>query len=199
MSIFGGRKRRPEPQAHEWDGQYAIGFRDVHKAFGKTRVLDGLPLNIPAGRITMLMGPSGTGKSVCVAHAIGLIAPDSGDVLVEGQSIPELEHEELLELRKEKLGVLFQDGALFSSMSVIDNVAFPLRQNTDKSVAEILEIAQRRLTEVGLQAAGSLRPAELSGGMRKRVGFARALAMDPGIVFFDEPDSGLDPVRTALL
>jgi phospholipid/cholesterol/gamma-HCH transport system ATP-binding protein len=179
--------------------KYAIEFRGVHKSYGSNRVLDGTTLKIPAGEITMLMGPSGTGKSVFVAHAIGLTRPDAGDVLVEGVSVPDLDEDKLLALRKEKFGVLFQDGALFSSMSVLDNVAFPLRQNTDKSDEEILEIAHRRLEEVGLAHAGNLRPAELSGGMRKRVGFARALAMDPSIVFFDEPDSGLDPVRTALL
>jgi phospholipid/cholesterol/gamma-HCH transport system ATP-binding protein len=198
VSIFGGRK--PDPDGQEgWDGQYAIEFRDVHKSYAGNRVLDGITLQIPAGKITMLMGPSGTGKSVFVAHAIGLARPDSGDVLVEGVSIPELGEDELFALRKEKFGVLFQDGALFSSMSVLDNVAFPLRQNTDKSEDEIVGIARRRLSEVGLEHAGGLHPAELSGGMRKRVGFARALAMDPSIVFFDEPDSGLDPVRTALL
>jgi phospholipid/cholesterol/gamma-HCH transport system ATP-binding protein len=200
MSIFGERQpQRNGRGAPEWDGEHAIEFRDVHKAYGQNRVLDGTDLKIPTGRITMLMGPSGTGKSVCIAHAIGLTRPDSGDVIVEGVSIPDLEDDELLALRKDKLGVLFQDGALFSSMSVIDNVAFPLRQNTDKSEDEILEIARRRLGEVGLGDAMTLKPNELSGGMRKRAGFARALAMDPSIVFFDEPDSGLDPVRCALL
>jgi|SRR5579884_753709 len=199
MAIFEERRPSPEQWGEGWDGEYAIEFRDVHKAYGRNRVLDGMTLKIPAGRITMLMGPSGTGKSVCVAHAIGLTRPDSGDVLVEGVSVPSLDDHELLALRKEKFGVLFQDGALFSSMSVLDNVAFPLRHNTDKSEEEIVEIARRRLEEVGLLEAANLAPAELSGGMRKRAGFARALAMDPSIVFFDEPDSGLDPVRTALL
>jgi phospholipid/cholesterol/gamma-HCH transport system ATP-binding protein len=199
MGIFGEHKPQTNGRASDWDGESAIEFRDVHKAYGQNRVLDGATLKIPAGRITMLMGPSGTGKSVCIAHAIGLAHPDSGDVLVEGVSVPQLEADELLDLRKEKFGVLFQDGALFSSMNVLDNVAFPLRQNTEKSEDEILEIAHRRLTDVGLGDAPNLRPAELSGGMRKRVGFARALAMDPSIVFFDEPDSGLDPVRCALL
>jgi phospholipid/cholesterol/gamma-HCH transport system ATP-binding protein len=199
MSMFGQRGPDAENGGDRWDGEYAIEFRDVYKAYGDNRVLDGTTLRIRAGRITMLMGPSGTGKSVCIAHAIGLTRPDSGDVLVEGVSIPELDSDALLRLRKQKLGVLFQDGALFSSMSVIDNVAFPLRQNTDKSEDEVLEIARRRLVEVGLGDAADLAPAELSGGMRKRAGFARALAMDPSIVFFDEPDSGLDPVRCALL
>jgi len=199
MAIFGERKSDFDRRGEDWDGKYAIEFRDVHKAYGQNHVLDGTSVKVPAGRLTMLMGPSGTGKSVFIAHAIGLTRPDSGDVLVEGVSIPNLEDDELLKIRREKFGVLFQDGALFSSMSVLDNVAFPLRQNTDKSEDEILDIVHRRLADVGLREAASLAPSELSGGMRKRAGFARALAMDPSIVFFDEPDSGLDPVRTALL
>ena len=199
MSIFGESQPGANGGARSWDGEYAIEFREVHKSYGRNRVLDGTTLKIPTGRISMLMGPSGTGKSVCIAHAIGLTRPDSGDVLVEGVSVPELDEDRLLALRKEKFGVLFQDGALFSSMSVLDNVAFPLRQNTNRSEGEILEIAHQRLSQVGLGDTANLKPMELSGGMRKRAGFARALALDPSVVFFDEPDSGLDPVRTALL
>src|SRR2546426_11067734 len=175
-----------------------VEFIDVVKAFGRNRVLDGLNLGIPDGMITMILGPSGTGKSVCIKPVVGLLYPDEGDVLVQGDSVPDMTDDELFAMRK-KFGVLFQDGALFGSLNLYDNVAFPLRQHTEKSDEEIAEIVNRRMREVGLGDEGAKMPNELSGGMRKRAGFARALVMDPEIVLFDEPDSGLEPVRTALL
>ena len=178
--------------------KWSIRCLDVYKRLGGVPVLNGLNVAFPDDTITVVLGPSGTGKSVLIKHMIGLMFPDAGDIVVKGQSVPKLTMPDLLALRR-KIGVLFQDGALFGSMSVFDNVAFPLRQHTDFSEAQIAERVTQRLADVGLSEAIDDAPSQLSGGMRKRAGFARALVMEPDIVIFDEPDSGLDPVRTALL
>jgi phospholipid/cholesterol/gamma-HCH transport system ATP-binding protein len=180
------------------EGNWSIRCTDVHKRLGGVSVLNGLTVAIPDDTITVVLGPSGTGKSVLIKHLIGLMFPDSGDVVVHGEHVPQLTMPKLLALRQ-RIGVLFQDGALFGSMSVFDNVAFPLRQHTDQSEAQIAKVVTERLTDVGLADAMDDAPSQLSGGMRKRAGFARALVMEPDVVIFDEPDSGLDPVRTALL
>jgi phospholipid/cholesterol/gamma-HCH transport system ATP-binding protein len=172
-----------------------IRLVDIHKSFGKQKVLDGLNLTVEKGKTTVIIGRSGGGKSVLLKHIIGLIRPDSGQVIVEGEDITVLNDKDLNEVRK-KFGMLFQEAALFDSMNVAENVAFPLREHTNMSSEEIMDSVRDRLAAVGLSGVEEKMPSELSGGMRKRVGLARALAMRPQIVLFDEPTTGLDPVMT---
>ena len=184
-----GRRIRPA------DGSVVMEFRRVCKSFGEKVVLDDVSLTVRAGETTVIIGPSGTGKSVLIKHAVGLVKPDSGKVLVFGQNVPTLKEKDLFELRK-RFGMAFQDGALFDSLCVGDNLAFPLKQHTRKSEGEIGEIVAEKLAAVGLPGIEEMFPSELSGGMRKRVGLARALVLEPDVVIFDEPSSGLDPVMS---
>ncbi|MDD2851279.1 MAG: ABC transporter ATP-binding protein [Desulfuromonadaceae bacterium] len=170
-----------------------ITLRNVHKSFGSQKVLDGLDLHIPAGKITAIIGPSGEGKSVLLKHLIGLLQPDSGSVEVDGESIINLRRSELNRIR-EKFGMLFQNVALFDSMTVYENVAFPLEEKTSLSKDAIRGKVTAALEDVGLKNTGHKYPDELSGGMKKRVGLARAVVPNPKIILFDEPTTGLDPI-----
>ncbi len=171
----------------------AVELRHVSKAFGDLRVLDDVSLSVPAGRAVCILGRSGTGKSVTLKHIVGLLAPDSGQVLVEGEDITPLTGADLARVRK-RIGLLFQNAALFDSISVGENVAFPLRRHTRMKDEEIRARAQDLLTQVGLDREYNKMPADLSGGMKKRAGLARALVLEPPIVLADEPSAGLDPV-----
>lgn len=175
-----------------------IALRHVTKRFGSHTVLKDLTFDIPRGKISAVLGPSGTGKSVLLKNIIGLLRPEEGQIYVDGEPIVGIRHKDMLRIRR-KFGVLFQDGALFGSMDIFDNIAFPLREHTKRSEREIKAIVLEKAEMVGMVAHLKKLPGEISGGMRKRAGLARALVLDPEIVFFDEPDSGLDPVRVAYL
>lgn len=170
-----------------------IKLKQVYKSFGEHDVLKGVDLEIKSGSITVILGQSGTGKSVLLKNMIGLLEPDRGQIFVDGTDITQLDAATLNDFRR-RFGMLFQNAALFDSLSVQDNIAFPLREHSDKTDAEILEVVNHNLSLVGLSGINHKQPSELSGGMRKRVGLARAIALEPKIVLYDEPTTGLDPI-----
>jgi phospholipid/cholesterol/gamma-HCH transport system ATP-binding protein len=175
-----------------------IRIRDLHKSFNAKQVLDGVDLDVAPAESLVIIGGSGTGKSVLLKHVIGLLKPDSGTIEVDGVAVEKLGNREITEFRR-KFGMSFQEGALFDSMTVWQNVAFPLQRLTKMSRGEIHDRVEECLGMVRLEGVSEKMPSQLSGGMRRRVGFARAIAHSPEILLFDEPTTGLDPVTTALI
>ena len=177
------------------EGEPIISFRGVHKSFGDKHILRGIDLDFPRGRTTVVIGPSGTGKSVTMKLIVGLLIPEEGDVWVAGTNVPEASEGALMKVRR-RIGMMFQDGALFDSMTVGDNIAFPLQRHTKLGAGEIDDRVAHSLEQVGLPGIEDQMPSSLSGGMRKRVSLARAIIHEPEIVMFDEPNSGLDPLTS---
>ncbi len=175
-----------------------IQLKNLHKRFGRLIVLDGVDLSIEAGQSLVVLGASGSGKSVMLKHIVGLLRPDDGEVWFDGNRLDMLSERKLMPIRQ-RFGFLFQMGALFDSLSVADNIAFPLVEHTTKSKAEIKRIVAEKLRMIGLPDVGAKMPADLSGGQRKRVALARAIALEPQVILYDEPTTGLDPIRSDVI
>ncbi len=175
-----------------------IQIKNLHKSFRDKQILSGVNLDIDSGQITTIIGRSGCGKSVLLKHMVALLRPDRGEVLIEGEDISRLTPKELFETRK-RMGFVFQNGALFDSMNVDENIGLGLREHTEMTAAEISKKVGKLLEMVGLPGIEKYKPSELSGGMKKRVSLARALAMDPEYVLYDEPTTGLDPIMAAII
>ena len=178
--------------------QNIMVIRDLHYSRGQRKIFDGLNLEIPRGRVTAIMGPSGTGKTTLLRLMSGQILPDHGSILIDGKDVSRMRRGALYEMRK-RVGMLFQNGALLTDISVYENVAFPLREHTMLPERLIRHIVLTKLHAVGLRGAAGLMPAELSGGMARRVALARAIAMDPEMIYYDEPFVGLDPISMGVI
>lgn len=176
-----------------------VSIRGLSFSRGDRLIYNNLDVDFPRGKITAIMGPSGTGKTTLLRLIGGQLLPDAGTILVDGQNVAQLARKDLFELRKQKMGMLFQTGALFTDLNVFDNVAFPLRVHTDLPESMIRDLVLMKLEAVGLRGARDLMPAELSGGMARRVALARSIAMDPEIIMYDEPFTGLDPISMGMI